>query len=189
VNAQGVYPEFMWFRWRTESPSKKFWTREQQRRYAEWMEQEMDISRAEDWTKVRNSDLLQRGGVNLLSLFDFSVYDFVKTVFPEYRSLKVWQFGRVSAKFWYSLWKLHPSLAEDVQREMRDNQRAFTDWYAEQHGMRSQEDWYKIKQEDFVEGGGNGILINYSYSLVRALIAIYSGILFLFLSFGFWCIN
>ncbi len=141
-----------------------------QRAFLDNIAQELKIQNPQDWYKVKLKDICNRGGFTLLARHDHSLYKTLCSVYPE-QSWKPWLFTQVSRGFW-----------KDIT-----NQKQFLEWFSEQHGIKKQEDWYKVTPKgifthalpahvrvDIQDRGGATLLNLYGGSLYRMLIALLS---------------
>jgi hypothetical protein len=112
-----------------------------QREYMNWLGQVLQIKKQEDWYLVTATDIQRYGGHHLFQYYKESVYDILKSTFPEHEWIP-WKFHMVSKGFWKD----------------NSNQRWFMDWLGKQIGIEHYEDWYRISKEDIIRHGGIGVL-------------------------------
>jgi hypothetical protein len=151
---QTLYSEFTWHPWLFKHAPRKFWRNQNnQRKYFEWLEEELGIENKEQWYTVKESEVMERGGSSLFILYHRSLPAALLSVFPEYGFLP-WKFSHIPARFW-----------TDIK-----NQRRYFDWIADEHGIETQRDWYNLKLEDFQ---CESLMQQYDYSFIKALPSIY----------------
>jgi hypothetical protein len=72
-----------------------------------------------------------------------------------------WRFAQVSKNYW-----------QDI-----NNQREYFEWIANKLGLKELDDWYSVTAEDFEKEGRSILSRYYGRSIVRALQAVYPGII------------
>lgn len=125
--------------------------------YFHWLAKELDIKTEEDWYKLKQSDVKNKGGGGLIVLhYGGSMFRALSTIFPEHK-WQPWRFDVTPAGFW-----------DDI-----DNQRRFFEWLGSELNIHQLDDWYNIIPADVLNKGGGGILYYYNESLQRALTSVY----------------
>ena len=80
-----VFPDYEWHEWKFVSTGD-FWHKpENQRRYMEWLGNELGYETMEDWYKTLKSDIYNNHGAGLLTgLYGCKVSSCIMGIFPEY---------------------------------------------------------------------------------------------------------
>jgi hypothetical protein len=159
---QSVYPEFEWHPWRFKrSPGESFWKdKVNQRKFFDWLANEMGITRPQGWHAVNKNIIYKYGGKTLLQLYDNSVQKAILSVYPELRNIL--KYLGVPSEFW-----------EDIQ-----SQKDFIKWLTKQLNIDDQNihppDWYEnLTKKAVVENGGEDLLKLYGGSLGKLLQSTY----------------
>ncbi len=135
------------------------------------------INSYDDWYNLKHPDAVSnsRTGWIISHYYGSSLGKALSTLYPDYH-WKPWLFGkqqrnnqsaidyRVPHGFWSE----------------EGNQREYLDWLAEELGVKTIEDWYRVRNEDVELRNGSGLLHYYESSLYKALSNIYPGIYRLF---------
>lgn len=79
---KSAYPEHDWQVWRFDQVPKQYWNEETQRQCMDWLEQQLGISKREDWNSVQGKDIIAKGGASLLRLFKYNVKAMVQELRP-----------------------------------------------------------------------------------------------------------
>jgi hypothetical protein len=78
----------------------KFWqTMGNQRKYFEWLAEELFIQRFNDWYEIKASNVYSHGGTALLANYGHSFVRAVTTVYPEH-PWQLWKFVKVPTGYW-----------------------------------------------------------------------------------------
>lgn len=145
------FPEFVWFpllfKASTSSLLLSSSASKLLREWFDWHADDLDIEQQEDWYRISDKDIRDRGGSCFLDFFSDNVIQALKTAYSE---------------FDWMLWK--SQLFNSQSRS-----RSFFDWFAQQLGIELQEEWYRFTNSDVAERGGSAILDFHSYSLCGAL--------------------
>lgn len=112
----------------------------------------------EAWYSVTYDDFLANHGKALLNKFDYSPYQILKHVFPQFEFLP-WKFSRAPRGFW----------------EKKENQLAYMKWLAKELKREEgiPEQWYTVSRSDFVANFGTGLLNKFNGSHTEALMTLY----------------
>lgn len=125
-----------------------FWKSAENRHlYLDWLGERLGIAAVEDWYRVTYKDFVTHRGAYLWDSFGRSLLALLKDYRPHHNWLE-WKFSQVSARFW----------AE------RTNRHRYLDWLGRQLGFRRIEDWYQIKERDFTQWYGWGLLAHFGNS-------------------------
>jgi hypothetical protein len=144
--------------WKFEKSPQGFWeSMGSQKIYMEWLFKQLGYQTEEDWYKVTQQDFKDnQGGGLLATYYNGSPYQTIKALFPENEWLP-WKFGQTYTRFWNSV----------------TNQKWYMEWLFKQLGYQTEEDWYKVTQQDFKDNQGGGLLANYykdsPYQTLKAL--------------------
>jgi hypothetical protein len=125
--------------------SKRYWEDlNNQRKYLFWLEEELGITKPDDWYNITQIEVEMRGGRRLLDTYGDSLINALKCVFPE-RHFNTWQFTHAPPGFWNT----------------ESNIRQFLKWVESKLDICSPSDWYNITHTQFASLGGTTLLINY----------------------------
>jgi hypothetical protein len=171
-----IYNRTEWQEWRFNPVPDGYWNRmENRRQYFDWMMDQLEMKRMEDWYEIKSSDISEMGGTELLNLYQGSLGISLKSIYPEWE-WKPWIFAEdVPETFWHSF----------------ENQRKYMDWFAEESGVNLVEEWYGKDKNSIIKKGGSGLIRYYKGSLPRSLRSIYKHTawkdwLFEYIPRGFW---
>lgn len=150
--------EEKWFPWLFDNCPRAFWWEwKNQRRYLDWLADELGMERFENWYAPNLLQLIKiKSGTGLIKLYEEDVPTLLQNAFPEH-DWTMWLFHPPPKNFWHDV----------------SNQKKFVDWFAQQLSVQTQEDWQMIKVYNIYERGGKGLLEQYGNSLADALCALY----------------
>ena len=154
-----LYPEYEWLFWKfTSAPQSSWDSKETQLKYMAWLGEQLGYKTKEDWYKITGNDFKKNHGIGLLvSYYNGSSYQLLKSIYPEYEWL-FWKFTPAPQSSWGS----------------KENQLQYMAWLGEQLGYKTKEDWYKISQNDFYTNYGCGLITKkYNGSPYQLLSSIY----------------
>lgn len=89
-----VYPEHNWLPWKFKHlPGTHhsvcnllvagfFQEKENQQKFFEYLAQQLNVKKPEDWYEISSSNILELGGASFLKVFDYSVPKALKATFP-----------------------------------------------------------------------------------------------------------
>jgi hypothetical protein len=151
-----AYPQYIWHPWRFSTSLHTFWVeRSNQRKYIDWLADELNIETQDDWNYISHTEVTRRGGSALLNIYGNSLFKTLSSVYPEFE----WSpcFGEAEVpRFWSSV----------------ENQRKFLDWFAFVHGIEEPHHWYGVTGSSLKEAGGARLFFYYD-SVFSALQAVY----------------
>lgn len=150
---QRVYPEFQWHNWEFEHLRSSTWSASNSKKYFDWFAEELGIHTFDEWKLVGHKDFREHGGRMLLLKLGNSIPKALATVYP--------QFEVSLSKASYGMWT------------ETSTHRKYFDWYAEQHGIQKQVEWWNTSVKDVMYKGGSTILSVHGNSLTKALRAVY----------------
>eukprot|EP01114_Cavostelium_apophysatum_P015052 TRINITY_DN4029_c1_g1_i1.p1 TRINITY_DN4029_c1_g1~~TRINITY_DN4029_c1_g1_i1.p1 ORF type:complete len:534 (-),score=127.16 TRINITY_DN4029_c1_g1_i1:1284-2885(-) len=151
-----VYPEHNWEYWKFNKVTGGYWlSLSNQRSFCDQVALELGHKTWEDWYQVPWVDIADRGGRQILKIYNDSRIQMMKAIYPEHP----WDEKKFEMK--QSTWT-------DVK-----NQRIFFDWLAQKLNVKEWQDWYQIRTAAVSENGGAGILALYDKSHAKALMAVY----------------
>jgi len=153
-----IYPEYGWDVAKFAEKPAYYWKNlKNHREFLDQVGKKLNYAQWEDWYKVQNADVIDYGGEGLLRDYykGFAVKA-VMSIYPE-RPWKLWKFLNIPKELW---------------REIK-HQRAFFEHLAQQFSIQHWEDWYRVKENDIRNSGGNHILDHYAGSHMKALLSIY----------------
>jgi hypothetical protein len=97
---QTVYPEHPWQISRRPSLPHNFWKKQENQKLAlEQFAKKNGFSTLDDWYKVKVETFASQGGGSLLTLYNSSLIDLLKKVYPDHDWV-MWKFGTVKHNFW-----------------------------------------------------------------------------------------
>ncbi len=81
-----AYPQYIWHPWLLQlSHNSSFWSDTQSHiRYFEWLAEELEVRRQEDWYKLSYTFMLESGGGSLLSCYGNSFVHTIASLLPQY---------------------------------------------------------------------------------------------------------
>jgi very-short-patch-repair endonuclease len=140
-----LYPEHTWLEWKFKFTSNSFWKDiKNQRKYTEWLFNELKYESMEDWYKTTNMIVSKNYGCGLISsYYNLSIQNMLKSIYPEYKWIP-WKFISSPNNFWDKI----------------ENQRNYIKWLFKELKYEKIEDWYKITQKDFNNNCGGGLVMS-----------------------------
>jgi hypothetical protein len=157
-----LYPDTNWQPWRFHRNCNNVWSIESnQKKYVEWLEEQLDIVILDDWYRITCEQLFKFGASILLQKYNYSLVNLLEAIYPNFCWIP-WKFSQVSNDFW----------------DNYNNRRKFMDWIAELHEINSLDDWYRLKHMDF-NNYGSLLHIRFENSVIRALSSVYQDTLWL----------
>lgn len=153
---QSIMPEIEWQPWRFRENVRGFWQQlDNQRLFMDYISKELNIIDQRDWKRVSLDDIKSRGGASLVQLYGGSLSRILDTVYPNIE------------------WKIRGSNDEVTIKTPRnywdniENQREQMDLLATKLGIKTRDDWYRIKKEDVIdEIGGLIKVIIHAYKVL-----------------------
>lgn len=141
-----LYPEHDWKEWLFHRVPDHFWSDIRNfRRYMQWLGDQLGFEDAEDWYAIRKADFERLNGAGLLMhQFGNSPSSAAVAFYPDY-PWEIEKFSHPKEGFWTS----------------KENRISFLEEMARNLGFDSAEDWYQVKQKDFVKYNGMGLLNHY----------------------------
>lgn len=80
---QKVYPDERFKPWLFNKTPQSFWTNlYNRRRYFDWLADELNIERTEDWYNYKLQDVVDRAGVSVVALYNWSYKEALEDVYP-----------------------------------------------------------------------------------------------------------
>lgn len=135
-------PDYPFKEWLFSRAPVGFWDDPvNQRRYLEWLGEELGFEDQEDWYRFDARSLTRNHGDKLIGLYDGSPSAVLRAVFPEY-DWKEWLFATLPNQFWAD----------------PDNVMAYMEWLGEQLDFKEPEDWYQVTTWDFQVRRGASLL-------------------------------
>lgn len=122
--------------------------------YMRWLGVRLGYRKADDWYAITRLHFQQNHGGGLLGgVYNDSPQTAMQDFMPR-RQWWPWLFKRTPQGFW-----------QDIR-----NRRAFIDYLEERLGIKSKEDWYRVRKQDFADHRGAGLLHNYYGDSVLAAV-------------------
>ena len=140
---------------------KGFWQDTQnQRKFMDELYEKLSFKSANDWSKLKWTDVKKNGGKYLLDMYNGNLNQALKEIYPE----KQFNFEeRKKPKyFWESI----------------ENQRKFMTELFQKLRLSSNDDWKYVKKRHFIENKGTNLIKYYDGDLSALLSAIYPDISF-----------
>jgi hypothetical protein len=149
-----LFPEHDWKEWLFDKAPQKFWQSAQnQKRFLEWLGEDLGISSFEEWYNVGLNAVKKKGAARLLSTTEKSLPELLMALYPEH-NWKIWKFKQVPQGYW--------SVAQ--------NRRSTMEKFGAELGIRKLEDWYSVTSEQLASIGALKLVRNvYGGSLCVAL--------------------
>lgn len=153
-----VYPEKRWFPWLfTQIPIGYWASRANHKKYLDWLWDELNLKRFEDWYNVSNNTVVQRGGRGLLTHYQDSLRKALAAIYPHYKWLP-WKFVNTQIGLWRD---------KTLHRE-------FMDHVAEMLSINGPDGWYRVTKAQVEQLGGHHLLQqHYGGILYNALATVY----------------
>ncbi len=80
-----VYSEYAWLPWLFNNTPKGYWNSKQnQRKFFDWLAQQLQIRSPNDWYTVRPEQISKYGGMKVTRLYAGSLIRALAEVYPEY---------------------------------------------------------------------------------------------------------
>jgi hypothetical protein len=155
--------EFYWQAYKFDGVGEDHWnTLNNQKLFFDSLALKLNINTFEDWYSIRFSDVTFQGGDGLLhQYYNNSLSKALLTVYPDH-PWQIWKFAQGSQELW----------------EQPKHQRAFLDWLGATHfDIKQPADWYKVRPAAVRDHSGAVLLSLHSGSLLKAVKAIYPGLL------------
>jgi hypothetical protein len=140
---------------------KNHWNDEDnQRQLLDFIGRDLGVQCAEDWYKLKETKVLERGADVVLQQYEYSLFMALSKLYPTVL-WDGWRFHHTPRRFW-----------EDVK-----NHKRFFQSIGKQLGIKNYGDWYQLKitdgkQKETLEG----ILQRfYCGSLIKALVTVFKG--------------
>lgn len=156
-----MYPNHAWEQWKFSAVPANYWENvETQKKFVEWLSQELKIEQLDSWYDVSVETVAEKGGAMLLEQQHHnSLFRLLRTVYPDHNWLS-WKFRGNSMEdetFWESI----------------ENQKEYLEWLRTKTGVKDMEDWYDVTLQQITEHGGAPLLAKYNNSIGHVLTAIY----------------
>jgi hypothetical protein len=115
------------------------------RSYFDWIAEELNVHKVEDWYQIDYRDIVDRGGSTLIdSYYSGSKSDALMNCYVD-TDWHPWRFGIVPDDYWNDI----------------DNRRKFFEYLGDKLSLTF-DDWYDITRKSIFEQGGGGLLRIYS---------------------------
>lgn len=129
---QSIYPHYDWKPWLFSVVQHKFWNDiKNQKKYIDWLAEELNIKTFEDWYSINRYHILSKGGSRLLNFYNGSVYKIVQSIYPEFE-WKPWLFEHTPELFWNS----------------NNSVKNYISWLEQKLHIKTLDDWYNISSTD-----------------------------------------
>ncbi len=132
-----------------------FWDVRQHRvAYMQWLGEQLGFKKPSDWYSLKRRHFREnRGGGLLVLAYGDSPLQALRDFMPD-AQWHPWLLASTPQRFW----------ADPA------NRRAYMRWLGRRLGIERPEQWYGVKQEDFLRNSGGGLLANYyGHSPIAAL--------------------
>ncbi|KYQ90204.1 hypothetical protein DLAC_08803 [Tieghemostelium lacteum] len=109
----------------------------------------------EQWYKVQKSDFSDNGGRGLLLIYNDSVYNLLRNLYPQYEWLP-WKFKSTPKNIWKDM----------------ENQQRYMKWLGDKLNYVTSNQWYGVSKQDFIQNHGYGLLQLYNGSPVKVVLSV-----------------
>jgi hypothetical protein len=90
---KSAYPSHDWLSWKFGTVPIGFWdTWEHQRKFMDWLKNELNIEQTMNMYQITTSDIIKLGGIGLLSKYGRSIPHLLQAIYPE----NLWTQSRLS---------------------------------------------------------------------------------------------
>src|SRR5688572_7922102 len=121
---------------------KGFWSKiENQKAYIQWLEQQLNINKKEDWYHVTTKQIYQNDGTLLTVYYNGSIFTMLQHIYPTFQFLP-WKFDQVPKGFWPKI----------------ENQKTYITWLEQQLNINKKEDWYHVTTTQIFQYHGRHLL-------------------------------
>lgn len=153
-----IYPDYEWLEWKFTQTSKNFWNDiENHKKYTEWLGNKLGYTEKEHWYNITYNIIAEHHGGGVLSKYNSSPIQFLKTIYPDYEWLE-WKFGMASPGTWTDI----------------NNHKKYAEWLRNILGYTEPEQWYNISKSDFDNNSGGGLLsVCYNSSPIKFVMDMY----------------
>jgi hypothetical protein len=143
-----AFPNVDWKPWCFGRVERGFWqSRENQRKYMDWLGNELAYSKMEDWYQIKTDDVYSRNGISLVKqYYKGSVTELVTSVYHDYTWLP-WLFKHLAVPDNY--WDDQNNLVQYVK------------WLEGKVGITDKDQWLHVGVRAFVQHRGHWILMKY----------------------------
>jgi hypothetical protein len=150
-----------WKSWRVGQTRKGWYYSDDRKQFLEWVENQLHVTHWTDWYTVTSRQIMAVGASGLLKHFNNSPSAMVSTIYPHH-PWQIWKFIQTPKNWW-----------DDLK-----NQRTFTDWYAQEEGIRSEglqwtQEWEHVMLWKISKLGGSVLVVKYNNDLKALLLAVY----------------
>eukprot|EP01114_Cavostelium_apophysatum_P010240 TRINITY_DN23747_c0_g1_i1.p1 TRINITY_DN23747_c0_g1~~TRINITY_DN23747_c0_g1_i1.p1 ORF type:complete len:212 (-),score=32.79 TRINITY_DN23747_c0_g1_i1:90-725(-) len=139
-----------------------------ERKFLDGIATEKGFNDAEDWKKLSQKEMIERGGRQLLKKYGFSLWKALQSVYPE----KFMANAEATPTSWnyrdFRFERFPPNYWQNIK-----NQRQFMDELALKLDIKQPSDWGCVQQKTVNESYGSGLLSEYGNSLPRLLKGVY----------------
>jgi hypothetical protein len=143
-----TFPDHDWKEWLFVSCPRSFWKDVRNHtRYMNWLAEECQIQKPEDWYRINNDDFRQHKGGAFLLHYQSSISNAVKQHVPSFK-FNEWMFAKTPKGFW-----------NDHKNRVR-----YVKWLGQKLGIKTKQQWYDITRKDFEENHGNQLIKCYDGS-------------------------
>eukprot|EP01114_Cavostelium_apophysatum_P020383 TRINITY_DN6813_c0_g1_i1.p1 TRINITY_DN6813_c0_g1~~TRINITY_DN6813_c0_g1_i1.p1 ORF type:complete len:852 (-),score=159.44 TRINITY_DN6813_c0_g1_i1:14-2569(-) len=142
---QTVFPEEPWNPWNFVHVPKKYWSEIQnQRAFLTYVGNSLKLENLSDWTSVSLSTIREHGGSRLLEIYNGSLIECLRTVFPSEKWSPL-SFSRAPKSYWNDF--------EHLQTFLND--------FAAKNNVLDSADWTKVTTADLKHAGGITVIKKY----------------------------
>lgn len=162
---QAAYPDHEWRPWlfKNRVASKGYWADITRRKaFFDWYAREMlqkDPEDPETWYDVNRLDIEACGGGFMMErYYKETVRLAVTQLYTPKTPWVMWRFPKLPAGWW----------------DVKANQRAYCDYYAQQRNFSSWKDWYRVTSDDWIKDRLSTVVTrNYESSLSKMVKSVY----------------
>lgn len=164
-----LYPDHQWQLWRFSQVPKGYWeNHHHQKQFFDWLGQQCGIKDLSDWYNLNITDIATKGGSKLAAYHYEHQRDGV-----DQGNMLINSLAQVYPDFPWQFWRFK-YVAKSLWEEPKTHKQYF-EWLGDELGLKSTDDWYKVKVSDVRTRGGRVMLnTHYDGSLSKALQAVFA---------------
>lgn len=145
-----LFPDYHWISWKFPKVRPGFWNElPNQRKYCDWLFEQLQIKSFDDFCKVTISQLLSNYGWGVANIYSNSISKLLINVYPEYK---------------WEVWKFRKLPNETIQQEISLSDKIlknYIDYLSQKLKIEKLEDWYRVSVIQLERCGGTGLLVKH----------------------------
>jgi hypothetical protein len=138
---------------------QKYWnSKNNQRKYFDWIADELNIQTQEEFYSVTVAELRDRGGWGLINnYYSQSLFKALESIYPEFIWLP-WHSSNSGHAYWKDL----------------HHRKKYFEWLGEVLSIDKMEDWYRVSSVEFIKHNGRGLIgTTYRQQMIYGLLELY----------------